>query len=351
MPLWPASPGSAHEAPTIQRDQFAPEELLAVLSHYPLGPVDSAQEFARGSRRSPKTVITTAAGKFLLKRRAPGKNDSQRVTFNHAVQMHLARKQFPLPRLIATTDHQSFLRYQDNIYELFEFISASHYPGTLEATEASGRTLATYHQLLLDFSSEWYPTPFSYHRARTVEQSFVRIESGQAISVALLADLRKLYDSSSDIAEQAGLASWPSQIVHADWHPGNMLFDGDRVVAVLDYDSARRLPIAIDLANGALQFSMIDGDDDAAKWPDETDQARYRKFLRGYYAITPFSTAEAQAIPSLMIEALIAEAVFPIAATGMFGRIHGEIFLHMVERKARWIADHAEALTSLAEGK
>jgi Ser/Thr protein kinase RdoA (MazF antagonist) len=351
MPLWPASPGSAHEAPTTQRDQFASDELTSVLSHYPLGTVDSTQEFARGSRRSPKIVITTTAGKFLLKRRARGKNDPQRVTFNHAIQLHLAHKHFPLPRLVATTDHQSFLKYQDNIYELFEFISASHYPGTLEATETSGQTLATYHQLLLDFSSDWYPSAASYHRARTVQQSFIRIESAQTVSITLLAELRKLYNASSDIAEHAGMASWPTRIVHADWHPGNLLFDGDRVVAVLDYDSARRLPIAIDLANGALQFSMINGDDDAGKWPDETDQARYRKFLRGYHSINAFSAAEAQAIPPLMIEALIAEAVFPIALTGMFGRIHGEIFLHMVQRKARWIADHADALTSLAEGK
>ena len=219
----------------------------------------------------------------------------------------------------------------------------------MEATESAGRTLATYHDFLSDFSSSWRPALASYHQSTVVQQSFTRIESGGQISSVLLSDLRQMYDSAADLAERAGFANWPSRIVHADWHPGNMLFDGDRVVAVLDYDAARRLPIAIDLANGALQFSMIDGEENAGKWPDEADESRYRKFLRGYRTVAAFSSAEAQALPSLMIEALIAEAVFPIAATGTFGRIHGEIFLHMIHRKARWIGSHADALTALAE--
>jgi hypothetical protein len=62
------------------------------------------------------------------------------------------------------------------------------------------------------------------------------------------------------------------------------------------------------------------------------------------------SQAEIRAIPALMIEALIAEAVFPIAATGNFGRMEGLAFLEMVNRKVRWIARHASHLISIAEG-
>ena len=61
------------------------------------------------------------------------------------------------------------------------------------------------------------------------------------------------------------------------------------------------------------------------------------------------SQGEIQSIPWLMIEALIAEAVFPIAATGSFVRIDGLAFLQMVQRKVYWMQRNAEKLAQLAE--
>jgi homoserine kinase type II len=146
------------------------------------------------------------------------------------------------------------------------------------------------------------------------------------------------------------MESWPKQIVHADWHPGNMLFRDNHVVAVIDYDSARLLPRIIDIANGALQFSIIGGDEDVLKWPDYPDESRFKRFLRGYDEVMLLSQAEIRAIPPLMMEALIAEAVFPIAATGSFGRMEGLSFLQMVLKKINWLHKNGQRLIELAEG-
>jgi homoserine kinase type II len=158
------------------------------------------------------------------------------------------------------------------------------------------------------------------------------------------------YQHAAEMAESAGLNNWPRQIVHADWHPGNMLFRDNHVVAVIDYDSARLLPRVLDIANGALQFSIIGGSDELAKWPDYVDESRFKRFLRGYDAVVLLSQAEIRALPWLMIEALIAEAVFPIAATGNFGRMQGLQFLQMVQRKVAWLKRCAEQLIELAGG-
>jgi hypothetical protein len=54
----------------------------------------------------------------------------------------------------------------------------------------------------------------------------------------------------------------------------------------------------------------------------------------------------------LMIEALIAELVLPIAATGSFGRYQGFGFMKMVRRKVNWLWNNAEWLpTSLVTSK
>jgi homoserine kinase type II len=162
--------------------------------------------------------------------------------------------------------------------------------------------------------------------------------------------LQDSYNHAAGIVQELGIDNWPKQIVHADWHPGNMLFRDNRVVAVIDYDSARLLPRIIDVANGALQFSIIGGDEDVSKWPEYADEARYKRYLRGYDEVLLLSQAEIKALPWLMIEALIAEAVFPIAATGTFGRMEGTAFLQMVQRKVHWIQREANKLVELAEG-
>jgi homoserine kinase type II len=339
---------------SAQREKFGPEELAIVLSHFEIGVIESIVEFARGSRKAPKLLIVSENGKFLLKRRAKGKDEPFKVAFCHALQLELASKQYPLPHLIGTKkENNSMLQLRGFVYELFEYIPGQGYSQTLEATFDSGRVLGLYHKLLEGFKAEWQPPVGSFHGAVAVEQGLGQIATStqtDAETRALLQYLAETYRTAANAVNELGIERWPRQIVHADWHPGNMLFREDHVVAVIDYDSARLLPRIIDIANGALQFSIIGGDEDVSKWPDYIDESRFKRFLRGYDDVMLLSQAEIRSLPWLMIEALIAEAVFPIAATGSFGRMQGVPFLQMVQKKVRWMQKHAQRLIELAEG-
>ena len=339
------------------RERFAPDELAIIMSHWDIGIIETITEFPRGSRKAPKLLINSEQGKFLLKRRARGKDDPFKVAFSHAIQLYLASKQFPLPHLLGTRkDNNSMLQWRNTVYELFEYIPGQGYPQTLEATFDSGRILGLYHKLLLDFKSEFQPPTGSYHMAPSVESGLRQIPAtlasvaGDVDLASILNFLLESYRFSADMVEQLGMEGWPKQIVHADWHPGNMLFRDNHVVAVIDYDAARLLPRIVDIANGALQFSIIGGDEDVSKWPDYIDETRFKRFLRGYDEVMLLSQAEIRAIPWLMAEALIAEAVFPIAATGNFGRLEGVKFLEMVQRKIYWMTHNSQRLVETAEG-
>ena len=344
-----------------QREAFATEELAIVLSHFDIGIIDSIVEYPKGSRKAPKLLVITDQGKFLLKRRARGKDDPYKVAFSHSLQLYLASKQFPLPHLVGTKrTNNSMLQWRNSVYELFEYIPGQPYPQTLEATFESGRVLSLYHKLLLDFQSEWNPSGGSYHQAPAVEQGLRAIPKalreprepadGNGDVVPLLEFLLESYQHAGQMVQGQGMDEWPRQIVHADWHPGNMLYRDNHVVAVIDYDSARVLPRIVDAANGALQFSILGGDEDVSKWPDYLDESRYKRFFRGYDGILLLSEAELRTVPWLMIEALIAESVFPIAATGTFGRMEGRSFLKMVRRKIQWMQQNADRLIELAAG-
>ncbi len=339
------------------REQFSADELACVLSHYDIGFIESIADYPRGSRKSPKLLLQSDQGKFLLKRRAKGKDDAFKVAFCHGLQLHLAAQQYPLPHLIGTRrDNNSMLQWHGSVYELFEYIPGQSYPHTLEATFDSARVLGLFHKLLSGYESRWQPATGSYHAAAGVDICFRQIpkvlgggtaSEGIAALGELLDHLQQAYHNCSATVESLGLSGWPQQIVHADWHPGNMLFRENHVVAVIDYDSARVQPRVLDMANGAVQFSIQGGGDDLSQWPTEVDLDRYSQFVRGYDGVCLLSEAEINAIPYLMAEALIAEAVYPIAATGTFGRLEGMAFLKMVARKVDWILDHAPQLIRL----
>lgn len=341
---------------------FAAEELAVVLSHYDLGVLTEVREFPRGSRKAPKLIVGTPENFYLLKRRARGRDDPQKVAFCHSLQMHLAERQFPLPHLIGTrNDNNSMLVFNNATYELFEFIQGNSYDHSLEATTEAGRTFALFHKLLADHKPKFTVPRGSYHASRSVASS------SNAIPTTLMKTepdldrktvgrvtqfLHESYQAAAKVVNDAGLKKWPLQIAHSDWHPGNMLFRGPRVVAVIDYDAARLQQRVIDVSNGALQYSIIGGGDDPAEWPDYLDESRFKRFIRGYDSVPDavLSRAELKVMPQLMVEALIAESVIPIAATGTFGKMPGGKFLPMVERKVRWLQKNANKLIESVEG-
>ena len=95
---------------TSTRERFATDELAIVLSHFDIGVLESITEYPRGSRKAPKLLVASDHGKYLLKRRARGKDDPFKVAFCHALQLHLANRQFPLPHLIGTKRVTRFLQ-------------------------------------------------------------------------------------------------------------------------------------------------------------------------------------------------------------------------------------------------
>lgn len=335
------------------RAKFSPEEMAIILSHYDLGVISDIREFARGSHLAAKVMITTDRGRFLLKRRPKGRDDPYKVAFAHSLQRHLAEKHFPLPHLVGRRrDDNSMLKLGDIIYEVFEYIEGGPYDGGLLATFQSGKTLALFHQLLADFESQYAPPPGTYHAAKSVldaiprmADALRRLPSTQGKERELthtLTRIREIYSLSAAAANEAGLMKWATQIIHSDWHPGNMIFDREgHVVAVIDYDAARVAPRVIDVANGCLQFSMVTGGMDPTKWEDRTDLERARRFLRGYDERNVLSHAEFQALPALMREALVAQTVSPVLKRGSVAGRDGFEYLKMLIRKLNWLEANA----------
>jgi homoserine kinase type II len=361
------TPRAPHLGPIVDdrtgHDRFDTHELALVLSHWDLGVIKRIRPYPRGSRRAPKLRLTTELGELLLKRRAPGRDDPQRVAFAQDLQLFLAAHDYPLPPLIATRQRRSsMLQLHGRIYEMFGFVEGDRDDRSHAAAREAGRALGLLHRLLRAYESPYTPPAASFHQARAlVDNATKQIPAMVAAAEPAAAPdelnrrcqlLRNAYHDATQRAELAGIADFPPCVLHGDWHPGNLLYRDGRIVAVLDFDSARIEPRMVDVANAALQFSMRTSDgEDPEQWPEALEVKRIRALLDGYHesAEEPISETERQSLPWLILEALIVETVIPIAATGRFAMLKGSSFLGMVERKVHWLRPRAKKLIEFIE--
>jgi len=322
---------------------FSSEELVRVLSHYDIGIVHRVKPLTAGNRRAPKVIVTADQGVFLLKRQPRARDDLERVAFAHAVQQHLAQRSFPVTSLLSTTDEQTTaLSLENHIYEFFRFVAGARYDGSAQATREAGRQLAMFHKHLADFDARNERSPWCFHDSALVRRHLKLISSDKRTESArrrhaIAEELLLRYDKSSTRVNALGFGSWKRQVVHGDWHPGNLLFSDQKIVAVVDFDSIRVAPPTTDLANGMLQFSIVADRPNPAEWPAHFDRDRILQFLEGYRQIIRLSERKRYGLVDLMIETMIAEAVLPVAATGFFGHHAGLEFLEMILRKTKWL--------------
>lgn len=332
------------------------DELSAVMQKYDIGPVRASHMLRIGNTRAPKMVMRTEKGMYLLKRRPPGKEDIYHVAFSHAIQLHLELHGFPVPGIVRTKDENTTVQHNGHVYEIFHFAPGSRYEPTPGQAEAAGRTLAEFHLALEDFPLNWRPLKNTYHDADGVRHYLKRIghkerDNPDHAVHEMIAVLMRLYNDSCVRVNQLGYDEWRMGIIHSDWHPGNMLFEGDTVSAVFDFDSVKLAPAVCDIGNGMLQFSIIGGLNDTSLWPSEPDTERMFAFVNGYRGVRELDRDRVESLPDLMIETMIAESALPIAATGRFAHHAGSAFLTMILRKCEWIRDRREDLIRLLTGE
>lgn len=347
-----------------ERDRFEPEELRDVLEAFPLSNIKTMREFHRGSRRSPKIVIHSSEGEFLLKRRASRPDLQKRVEWSHSVLLRLDELHHPVAKLIGTKgENNSMLTRDERVYELFQFVDGRRYDHSGEESKRAGRSLGALHGAVADFHPDVDPPGGTYHRAEMVFTAVERIQESiprddpsvdRQEVVKLAIALQKHYQRAAEKSEEGGFSNLLPQIIHGDWHPGNVLFfdapGGVRpgyVAAVVDFDASRLEPRVVDLANGILHFAMrsIPGET-PAKWPHTLSARRLRAFIQGWeLGVGKAMPAEKEITPWLMIEAAIAESIVPVAETGRFSTVAGFPFLSMVLEKVRWIRSRSKAIS------
>ncbi|GAA2719558.1 nucleotide sugar dehydrogenase [Cellulomonas aerilata] len=304
-----------------------------LMEHWPLG----------GWRRlAPATVslnehfrLTTAQGDFFARRSHRSKSVGDLLQQLDLMSL-LARRGLPVPRVVPTATGARHAVIGGRLWVVTEAMSGAPYdPGRPAHLQQLGRVLAWYHQTVADLDAgAGEPSPLVELRLRAARGPFDPY----------------LHQRATQVMEELGRLTpdLPRLITHGGARRGNVLFDGDRLSALLDLDSAGPDARVVDLAIATHDLGMVYTASGAQDHKVALDLDRVAALLEAYVdqsgRLTP---AEAIALP-LMVECRDLKRTF-----GRLGRLHdGEplsvndhVKIGMERNRVRWLHEHREELS------
>jgi Ser/Thr protein kinase RdoA (MazF antagonist) len=336
------------------RQQLSQREIDQVLARYKIGTIHSVNELAAGSVYSPKVVVNAERGKLLLKRRARGLDLPTLVAFSHEVLLQSLEAGICVPPLIGTKENNnSMVQFEDRIYELFVFIEGTPFDRSEQMiahhSNQAGGLLSELHFALDRIETSFEPTTESdvidLSRLPLLSQNPVLGDAGNE-------QLTRIMQFGDELAKAN--AEKPG-IVHGDWHPGNMIFHGQEIVAICDFDNTRVGSRSREVAQAMIHCSLrtpTKGQTAQTCDPDP-DKTALIAFWKGYS-----HRSESQSSPrcsprtcaGLMASVMIDEALAsqPSNSAGD-GRAQYESMLIAASRKAIWIDQHQSELIDALE--
>ena len=311
------------------RPSISDDLLAVVLNEYPLGG-PRVVALMEASVRNESFLVEDASGRRYVLRRYRRNPDERRVRFQLAFQQQLHHLGYPTSEIILSNAGDLFVAGQGGPCVLFTFVDGEEYDFSRmgQAAEA-GRRLAEFHTITAAIELE-----------EVVLDINVRVRNWWSRGDEELAALEALYRDDGVEEEMAYLRSWhgallrawpldrlealPQGWVHSDFHGRNMVFGGDELRGLFDFDPLHRGFFVEDVAHALFMFSR----ERRGSMRIRPDVARV--FLDGYTSVRGLSDEERASLPMMNVLAWA-----PIAPYQKLQRRDGEDdlawFRHYVE--------------------
>ena len=247
--------------------------------------------FTFASERNDNVVVEDRGGKRLVVRRFRRNSDRERIAFQLDVQEHLAARRVPTPAIVLTREGQR-ITPGDPPCVAFEYVNGGAFCFECRAqAKAAARMLARVHDGLDELGEAEVPTPLNPHIERWWLDPRRELE---ALSAYLAPERLVTLEQILGELDLAALQTLPRGLVHGDFHGRNLLFAGDEVVAVLDFDVVHHTVRAADVARGLLAFAR------PHRGSLEVRPEFWTGFLCEYESRRPLTSHERDALPSLL---------------------------------------------------
>ena len=270
----------------------AETDLRRVLKHYDLGSLLTWHQ-AESGHVNENWFVTTTSGRYFLKRRHPGLRHPDAIYHpdiirpQHELVIRLRQAGFPAPALVPAAGGETLLVLESECIELQEFIEGHPYDhGRPPHLDEAAATLARYHKLVSSLVREPLCDRGVLYAPARVQEHLSRLDEAWRLGEEpdLIPLVQRLADHAVDLQGGfAGHGELPHLVIHGDYYGGNLLFAGDRIAGVVDYDRARWNPRVVELAEALIYFSSArQGPLKHLVYPGVLCWDTFTRFLRGY---------------------------------------------------------------------
>ncbi len=256
--------------------------LKELADEYGLGRVSNAAAIPEGSVNS-NYVIEAAKGKFLLRiDEVKSENELKREI---DLLSFLRKHSFPCPHPMQDRMGRFHRPYNNKCVSLFKYQEGRLLPAhklKMSQLETIGRALGELHVI-----------GKAYKKGIDNRFSFERIADLYLTVRGRLPNyFRKIcrtLDDEVDYLTRYLEGKLPKGVIHGDLFADNLLFRGERLTAILDFEAACRGKFIFDIATAVNALCFVDGG---------YSLERFRYLLQGYESVRTLSLAEWDAFPN-----------------------------------------------------
>jgi homoserine kinase type II len=258
-------------------------ELLEELAEdYGFGRIVNATAIPQGSVNT-NHLLETAKGKFVLRiDEAKGEMEVKREI---DLLLFLHKHSFPCPHPLQDRKGRFYREFQHRCLSVSKFAEGRILVPErmrLSQLETIGRTLGELHVIGKGYK-KGIDNRFSFER---VADLFYNVR-GRLPSY--FRKITRTLDDEVDYLSRYLENKLPKGIIHGDLFADNVVFRGERLASVLDFDAACRGKFIFDIATAVNALCFVDG---------QYSLERFRHLLQGYEGVRTLSLAEWDAFPN-----------------------------------------------------
>jgi homoserine kinase type II len=320
-----------------------------LLRRYGLGPLLEARVVSAGVLNQNLAAVTARGGFFLKGYRYA---DPAPIDREHTLIRFVADQGLPAVSPLADPAGRTFLRVGGRLWAVFPLIQDRQLnPGELSAPEAAalGGVLGRLHLALNQVPpalADRFPSKLQWNRPaalRLMTELEVEIRRRPAHdpfdqhTAASFAYRRALF--ARGVPPSEAFASLPMQLLHGDFHSGNVFFGRQQVTGIVDWELAGPGPRAWEVIR-ALDLALPLHED------FQTGGERIRAFLSAYAAEAPLSEQEATVMPDLYWSARV-HTLWPYEEHYRKGNARSDRTAMQDLATLQWWSSHREELGRL----
>lgn len=222
------------------KSQFTHNDFTSILAQYDMGEYTRSEAIQQGTVQTNYFVDTTQ-GKFVLQYYEVRSQES--VLFESDLLAYLAKYQYPCPRQVKNVHGAYVGNYHSRPYVLFEFIDGQH----VEHPSAYQNQQLIQKAAELQKLTEGYDSPYVTYRWNYTPDLCRKLAQAEADKINTQEGREKLAWLERELGRLDLPESIPKGICHCDFHFSNVLFQGEKFVALLDFDDANYTYLQFDL--------------------------------------------------------------------------------------------------------